>query len=262
MPVKRVHHYHAEATALHARLHHPLKQRITPQGFVKLTDDGGYRSRHAKNYRARGVISFKSSYTHVAGHKSLKDRHGWVTLVTSAIEGLNVLEVVTADRVVGQIATEHPLGGHIPSVTFLGTRFENLRIAGEPVDLELDLNICGAPPAGDQPYLTDPDFLERVGFTKTFPELPDEWEKYIRNRFRGKKPAAAVECSLVRKLKAGSWKTTGNQIEVPDFGKVHLGELRVDCNTFYLNMIRLEMGCIAGGSMSMASNLVNGDTVP
>lgn len=262
MPTKRVHHFHAEATALHARLHHPIKQRITPQGLVKLRDGGGYFSRHPKNYRVKGMVSFKSSYTHVGGHKSPKDGHGWITLVTSAIEGLNVLDVVTADRVVGQIAAEHPVEGHVPSVTFLGTRFENLRIAGTPVDVQFDLNICGAPPAGDLPYLADSAFLKRVGSSKTFPELPGEWKKYIDSKFKGTKPAAAVECSLVSRLQAGSWKTSGNMIEVPDFGKIYLAELKVDCNTFYLDMIRLEMGCIAGGTMTMSANIANGDTIP
>jgi len=58
-----------------------------------------------------------------------------------------VLDVLTADRVVGQIITEHPLVGYVPIISFLGTRFENLRIAGHPVELDLDLNILGDKPA-------------------------------------------------------------------------------------------------------------------
>ena len=131
MDKQRVHHFHAEATALHAQLQHPLTQEIKPQNFVKLGNGGGYLSEHARDYRVEGVVSYKSAHTHVAGHKSPKPDHGWVTLATSSIEQLNVLEVVTADRVVSQVSTEHPLVGHVPTVTFLGTRFENLRIGGE-----------------------------------------------------------------------------------------------------------------------------------
>ncbi len=58
------------------------------------------------------------AYTQVAGNRSTKSGQGWTTLTTSVIEGLNVLDVVTADRVVGQTITEHPLEGYVPSDQF------------------------------------------------------------------------------------------------------------------------------------------------
>ena len=91
------------------------------------------------------------------------DHSGWVTLSTSVLEGLNVFEVITADRLVAQVSTEHPMkDGDVPKVTFLGTRFENLRVAGYPVDIVLDLAICGDKPKEDHPYLHDRGFLDRV----------------------------------------------------------------------------------------------------
>ena len=62
----------------------------------------------------------------------MKPGHGWATLTTVVVDDLNVLEVLTADRVVGQIITDYPLEGYVPAVSFLGTRFDNLRIAGHP----------------------------------------------------------------------------------------------------------------------------------
>ena len=265
MPVKREHHFHAEATVLNAKLQHPLTGEIKPQNFIKLARDGGYLSEHAKDYRADGVVSFKSAHTHVAGHRGTKEGGGWITLVTSTIEQLNVLEVVTADRVVAQISTDHPLAGYIPSVTFLGTRFENLRIAGEPVNVKLNLNILGPKPAGDRPYLEDLAFLKQAGLTAPPPNVSAEWDKHIAARKVGQetsKPSASVDCSLATGVTAGPWKTSGNMIEVPNFGKIFLAELKVECETFHLTMIRLEMGCIAAGSMTMATNITNGKTVP
>lgn len=264
MATQRVHHFHAETTALRARLDHPITQELKPQAFVKLSKEGGYLSEHSQDYRVEGVVAYKSAYTHVAGHKSPKPGHGWVTLVTAAIEHLNVLDVVTADRVVGQIATEHPVEGYVPSVTFLGTRFENLRIAGDPVEAKLDLQICGPKPDGDKLYLEDPGFLKRAGSKGNFPGLREQWQQYIKDNDQGKapKPHASVECSLVSDLKAGPWKTSGNRIDVPEFGKIFLAELRVDCDTFHLSMIRLEMGCLASGMMTMCAPIVNGSTYP
>ncbi len=112
--VERYHHFHAEADILSAELQRPLQQNIKPQAFVKLPEEGGYLSQRAENFRLEGVISFHSAYTQVAGNKSLKPGHGWTTLVTSVVEGLNVLDVVTADRVVAQISTDHPLTGYVP----------------------------------------------------------------------------------------------------------------------------------------------------
>jgi hypothetical protein len=259
---KRIHLFHSEAKVLHAQLFRPLEQEVKPQAYVQLKSEGGYLAEHLTDFRIEGVISVKSAYTHVAGHKSLKANHGWTTLATSSIEGLNVMEVVTADRVVAQISLEHPLEGYVPSVTFLGTRFENLKIAGHLVDPRLDLDILGPKPAGDKLYLEDPGFLKRAGTTKTFPDLSQQWKEYIKSERRGAKPTASVECSLANNLHAKPWKATANVIDVPEFGKVFLSELKVECDTFQLTMIRLEMGCAGEGSGSAGSLIVNGGTIP
>src|SRR5260221_9555423 len=104
----RTHTFHAEASVLEAQLRRPLQQEVLPQAYVKLPFHGGYLSERAENYRLEGVISFESAYTQVAGNPSPKPGHGWVTLATSAIEGLNILDVVTPDRLGAQISTEHP----------------------------------------------------------------------------------------------------------------------------------------------------------
>ena len=138
------HEYHAEANVLSGHLKQPVNREIYRQAAVGLDDlRGGHFFQRAEHYSLEGLISFKSGYSHVSGNRSLKN-HGWVTLATSVLEGLNVLDVVTADRMVAQISTEHPLdNGRTPHVTFLGTHFENLRVGGYKVEVELDLGICG-----------------------------------------------------------------------------------------------------------------------
>ena len=281
--VERVHTFHAQASVLDAQLQRPLQQGVKPQAFVKLPGKGGYLSERAEKFRLEGVISFRSAYTQVAGNLSAKSGHGWGTLATSVIEGLNVLDVVTADRVVAQISTEHPLVGHVPSVTFLGTRFENLKIAGHEISPTLNLEICGPTPDGDKPYLLDAAFMaqvskqnETLAAASNLPEsvrskyrgkLPDsaqlqkEWKTFIDGK--GPKPKAAVECSLVGSLgETKPWNSVGHVIEVPEFGKIFLAELKVDCDTFGLTMIRLDMGCIAHGPTNAGTAVVNGGTRP
>jgi hypothetical protein len=283
----RVHYYHAEAGVLDAQLQRPLQQEIKPQAFVKLHDkQPGYLSERAKDYRLEGIISFKSAYTHVTGHESTKQHGGWITLSTSVVEGLNIFEVVTADRIVGQISTEHPKDNDevVPRVTFLGTRFENLKIAGHEVHAKLSLDICGPKPQGDRLYLEEQAFLDNVSnhhkrvSKASFPEdvhskyqvnrsalagLGEQWKAYLTDDSGTvKKPEAAIESSLVTELRVDGWKSGGHVIEVPEFGKIFLAELRVDCNSFALSMVRFEMGCIGSGKGTAGTNVVNGGGKP
>src|SRR5690349_3869942 len=274
MAPPREHHFHAEATALHANLQHPLNGEVKPQNHLKLHPEGGYLSDHAKDYRVDNVVSFKAAHTHVAGHESPKRDHPWITLTTAAIEQLNVLEVVTADRVVSQIATEHPREkGHVPTVTFLGTRFENLQVGGIRVNLKLKFPLTTLrPPTPDTPFLLDEKFLAEIGANPaSFPGLMSQWESCVKARETkpdAPKPNAsatgtlAYDVSLADPKNAGDVKIDRNVLSVPDFGKIILAELDVDCDTFHLTMIRLEMGCLAAGTMTASSTIVNGSTRP
>jgi len=146
------HYFHAEAHALSGKLTLPFEEQIKKQAFVKLEGtladlpvaeraQRNYFSQHAKNFRLEGIFAYASAHTQVSGHQSDKHDGASVTLATSVVEDLNILNVVTADRVVAQISTTHFPDEYCPHVTFLGTHFENLRIArhrAEPY-LKLDL---------------------------------------------------------------------------------------------------------------------------
>ncbi|HEX4756614.1 MAG TPA: hypothetical protein VH308_01490 [Terracidiphilus sp.] len=275
----RTHLYHAEASILSGFLRLPLVQGIKSQASVTLPEGGGYLSQRAEAFRLEGVISFRSGYTQVAGNRSTKPGQGWTTLTTTAVEGLNVLDVVTADRIVGQTITEHPIEGHIPTVNFLGTRFDNLRIAGHPVKLDLDLNILGPKPANDESYAQDSGLISRVGgqYSRVLEdrELPDELrERYNRLSSTLGSPEA-VECSLVN-VAAGAYpgRSFGHVIDVPDFGKIILGKVTVTHEdykqgtktprktTVRLTMIHFELGCAADGDLSLDDGSTNGGTIP
>jgi hypothetical protein len=282
----RKHHYHAEATVLTGDLFHPLHQQIKPQTNVKLPDHGGYLSEHAEPYRLEGVISFEKAYTQVAGSRDrTKPHHGWSTLVTSVIEGLNVLEVVTADRVVGQIATDHPLEGYVPSVHFLATRIENLRVAGHPVKVHFPPHhpyTLGPKPDNDGAYTRHPGFLERVKShfesIRSAQNVPaDIKERYNQPAPRTENGKEVLECSLVSQVEVegapDSIRGFGHVLHIRDFGKVHLGLLRVEHSDFNkqgvpqvtlldLTMLKFELGCLAGGVSSAGNTIINGTTEP
>src|SRR5580704_16666351 len=157
------HHFCAAANVLYADLKQPLREKIRPQASVELSGDGHYQFRQADPFHFEGILSYKGGYTQGAGHPSSKTV-GYATLSTSVIEGLNVLDVVTADRVVAQISTVHPRygKGQVPSVTFLGTRFDNLRIDGHAVEVERNLDILGQRHEDDLSYFEDHEVLHRI----------------------------------------------------------------------------------------------------
>jgi hypothetical protein len=270
-----VHHYNAGAHLLKAELEYPLKEEIKPQAFVNLPSDGTYQFKRADPFHFEGVLSYQAGYTKVAGHKSTKHR-GFATLATSVLEGLNVLDIVTADRVVAQIATEHPVygEGQVPSVTFLGTRFENLRIAGHKIDVEPVLDILGPRPVNDESYLQNRNVLDRISqqyetIART-KQLPD-WaaKQYPKGR-----PAVngngKLELSLINRVEGAPGTSFGHVIDLPEFGKIFLGELEVqripgdpgkkkpDTYKFHLTMIKLKMGCIADGASDIVTTDTNG----
>lgn len=275
----RTHHYNAEATILSGHLKLPLVQQIEPQAHARLREEGGYLSERSENYRLESVITFRSAYTHVAGNRSTKPGQGWTTIATTVIEGLNVLEVVTADRIVGQTITEHPLEGYIPSVSFLGSRFENLRIAGHLVELDLDLNILGPKPEKDTPYTRHEGPLSRIRnqYERILGHghLPgDLAEQYNRlNATLGN--AETLECSLVNQA-FGRYPglSFGHKLRIPDFGEIALAKLTLDHEdphpdlktprktTVRLTMIDFNFGCAIDGGASTGTGATNGGTSP
>jgi hypothetical protein len=268
----------------------PLEDDIKPQAHVTLPKNGRYQFKKAHPFRFKGIISYHSGYAQVAGHPSSKG-DGFATLATAAVEGLNVLDVVTADRVVAQISTVHPPfgSGQVPSVTFLGTRFENLRIGGHKIKVTRKLDILGAKPAGDKSYFEDPGVQSRVSLqydkvatAEGHPELAAA--AYPEGR-AGVIGSDQLQCSLVdsvegepEEAKPGEAATKisyggtsfGHVIDVPHFGKIFLAELKVtrepsedpkleaDKYRFHLTMIRLDMGCLAQGTAAAAAADTNG----
>jgi hypothetical protein len=273
------HTFYATAHVLSANLEHPVTREVEREAHVRLHPDGTYKFQPSGPLRLEGIIAYESGYTQVGGHKSPKEGHGFVTLTTSVVEGLNILDVLTADRVVGQISTEHPVWDprqplHVPTVTFLGTRFENLRIDGHEVELETQLDILGPEPVDDKSYHENEGVLRRV-FEHYTRIKGTDWakdEKRGWNQAPGQ-PYGDMKCSLVRQIHKTPGTPVGHVIDLPHFGKIFLAELTVNRKKaepsnngkpnpekyhFTLEMIRVELGCLAQGTATAGALSSNG----
>lgn len=300
--LKYWHQFHAEAHALSGELRAPIKQRIEPHVPVELNDQrGGHLTRVTEEVSIESLIKFKAAHTRVSGSKSLK-HDAWVTLSTSVLEGLNVFEIITADRVVSQVSTEHPfVNGHVPRVTFLGTKFENLQVCGIPVTVHYNFGVCGDRPDRGS-YLTKQnlvgDTLTRVdriissGFL--FGEAEKQYHERLVNtkRVLETKEGHSITCSLVESIDITNVKkqipgveTIENVIVILDFGAVSLGEIEVGVepakalphqrreaeasnghpklsNYFQVTMLNMELGCVGNGSVKAGQSKTNGQSYP
>jgi len=288
------HEYHAEAHALSGALQRPIEQKIEKHVPVSLT---GRRSTHLtraiEDVSIEGLISVKLAHTRVSGSRSLK-HNGWTTLSTSILEGLNAFEIITADRMVSQVSTDHPYeDGHFPRVTFLGTQFNNLRLSGFPLQLTLNFGICGDREHGDISYLDNPTFLtaarEQIKAIADDAGLPKELREEYGGRLerinavidtRGTRKdyevKTPVKCSLVSKIgevPIPGVRSFGHILVIPEFGIVSLGEIEVGekaheeypqkpDNYFELTSIRMDMGCLAQGQVAAGTVAANGHTHP
>jgi hypothetical protein len=292
-PITPSHTYHAEAHALSGRLQRPVEQEIEYQAKLALNDlKGGHFTRFAEDVSVQGLVVFAKAHTRVSGARSLK-HNGWVTVSTSVLEGLNVFEVITADRLVAQVSTDHPYeNGHVPHVTFLGTQFTNLRVSGFPVKLEINLGICGPRPKNGQSYLDDATFLKSVkeqnekilraqGLSRDVKARYDEslagTDELIGSAGKGgsRSKDPRLVCSVVQnigEIPIPGVKSFGHILVIPEFGTVALGEVVVgetmhkDSSQpnpyFELTSVNMNLGCMGQGIVIGGIAMSNGRTKP
>lgn len=258
---KSVHYYHANASAFGGYVERPYHEPLETVASLSLSPVGGYaHSRHEK-FRYREIISIESAYTHVAGTYD-HIGNGYTTQVKSVVEGLNVNNIFFADRVACHIHIDHNVNSEHPKVNFIGSHYDNLRIGSCKITPVLDLDICqegdGTEPP-KQPPIENPRLLKharahaekmdahwnehakdkhpRYKWLERFDTQIEDWEKGVRRK-------GLVITSVVKDIEGSCGGTKfGHTIDIPEFGKVILGELIVDRGTFNLTMIRFELGC-------------------
>jgi hypothetical protein len=266
--------YHSGALAFGGQVSRPFNEVLEAQAASLLPPTGGHGRARVDNYNWRDLVSFRAAYSTVSGSASA-DGKVYNTLATVTVEGLNVMDVVTADKVVARLTSEHPRDSDELPILPVGSYFENLRIAGIPVDVRphpallrsataADLQkACGGKPS---PFV-DPDgnafsFESPLGARKlaggkggaAAPSFDDRL--MLTSLFED--PARAV-AGLEG---AGVSARPGCQIVVPDFGSVFLGEYLITRYSRRLTMIRLELGSPIEGTVVVSNLQGNGHTYP
>lgn len=245
--------YHAHGHALSGRIQRPFSEIVEAQAASSLPITGGHGSAAVKDFSYRNLLSFKAANTHVSGSDDAGGNH--TSVVSICIEGLNVMDVVTADRIVARIACHHAPGDDEPSITVSGSHFDNLKIAGTPVTVKIDH-----------------DLFQRIGtFDKTLREIDNNKnfkQKALDPFHTGKvlkKPAreGMLLCSCVDTLSPVPGTTQeGHWYVVPQFGRVYVGEVISQFQKRRLTMLRIELGSPMQGTVVALDGQGNGTPWP
>jgi hypothetical protein len=233
-------HYHAEGHAFSGHFTRPLTQQIEALAGVSLPLSGGHGRSHAEEFSIGQMVSVKKAYSHVSGSQGNDKKYNSHTTVV--LEGVNILDVVTADRIVARLTSEHDPDpkqreGHIIA---LGTKFENLRISGCPVEVEFDHEL----------------FLKN----KTFAALSKNLAALKKSGRMAEESNGVILCSLVKTLKADCPGVTveGHVITVEHFGKIYVGEVLAEPGFKRISMLRLQLGSPHEGLLNTGEASING----
>jgi hypothetical protein len=231
-------YFHAGGHALSGEFRRPIRHLIAAQAATSLATIGGHARARAENFAADHLASFKLAHTHVSG--SQKDDTTWTTNVTSTVEQLNILDVVTADRIVLRLTSQHKQGKPEGHIMALGSQFDNLRIAGYEVDVTLRHELL----------------IEN----ETYDKLRS---KIATDKKSGKIASGGAQytiCSLVEKIETKLPGVSGRShiIDVPHFGQVSLAEILVIPGSITLTMIRLDLGSPDDATVAAVEGQVNG----
>lgn len=244
MPEIKKFKYHASTLGLSGHIRQPFDQALRPQAAVNLPEDGGFVHEHVTNFNFRDLMVFDRAVAFAAGSFSQKD-NAYDATATVSIEGLNLLNVVLADRVTARVASSHPKSGEQPRITPIGCSFENLRIAGYKVEVDLAL-----------------DVFSELGTCQAFEDAVSnpEINAAAKHLFLGKTALGASRCTLVRDIKGLGKEITvrGNEIQIPGFGVLSLGTIEISERKRKVSMLQFELGSTPAGPGSAGGAEGNG----
>ena len=231
-------HFQAQAHAFSGTFQRPLVYPIEAQAATSLPTIGGHTSSRVENFCADDLVRFAAAHCHVSG--SWQDDEIATTQSTAAIEGLNILDFVTADRIVAHLTSELHRGEVEGHIVALGSVFDGLKIGGHDVKVTLRHDLL----------------LECKDF--------DSLRKRLAKDKKPDKISATTDgvalCSLVEEIKTdlAGLEMRGHILRIPHFGEIAVAEVFAAFGTRTLTMLRLKLGSPTSGTATVTECLING----
>jgi hypothetical protein len=253
--LKKLYSLRADANALGGYLEAPVAKVLQTLAPVSLPPVGGFATARSEAFTVDEIVSCSSAYTRVLGQECCTDGSSSI-LVTAVIEDLNILEVVSADRIVTQLSITLSDESAALGFAVTGTVFEGLRIAGHECHPILNQELQGAGAAKAAGGRLTWDEVRQAGRVQgetllgSFKDGSEDAHKWVVSRHRrmtAEPPASGggyALASLVDRLDvAGGCSSYGHIVEIPGFGQILLGELVVSCDAVQLIGLRAQLGC-------------------
>ncbi len=261
-------HFQGHAIGAGGNLVKPHCENIEIQASSALPEIGGYGAARSTAFRHRDILHFDLANSEVTGARTAEEgeTQAYRTTARSIVEHLNILNTVTARRVVANLVSTHEGDeGGGPSIKLVGTHFEDLRIDGVPVEVDLAVDLLDqhhTHELAQNAYKKDKKFRKFFDDTTlkgNLQEAPDrvrQWfHKPAANRADMPHTNGFTTLSLVRgvKTKSRKLKCWGNVIYIEGFGTIHLAELHISKSTRRLTMIRVNLGSPVVGDLTVCT---------
>ena len=266
--------YHAHGSAIGGTITKPFKADIDVNAATSLPIIGGFASAKCGAYQLKDVVSFSSAHTYVSGIQTDDQAHNSVT--TCIVENLNILHMITADAVIGRVSTKH-VDGNALEFSPLGSTFVNLKIGGQPVDVDLDHDLF----LRNSTHAALLKHYEAVSKKSGKAKTRYQWgsaDDTVPARLAGgmlmepgagwHKSNGTLHTSMVKQVRAvGSGTSSGElpygyAIHIPHVGNVYLGETFVSAGLMRITMLRAELGSPFSGTVAASMPVGNGVLFP
>jgi hypothetical protein len=285
--------YSSSAYALAGEFYRPVRKSVPVQGGTVLGTSGGYYSQRLGKYFLDDLVSFESAQVEVGG--SYDACHDFqTTYFTSVIEGLNIANMVTADRVVARTMVYSPAKNYDGEHTFdiTGSYFDNLRIAGKKIDVSLNTGAFHAVNSySELVKKCENREADELLFLNSFRDSSENELKRLEEQchpLRGlsqwvsdwkkdenRSPREHYLCSAANHLNLEQQVTKNSELKnselnnpelqsfggvifIHKFGVVRLAEVLVSQRTRRLTMLTVQMGSVGSGTVTCATGSTGG----
>ncbi len=252
--------FHGEASAASGSITSPSQEIIPVQAAASLPVDGGTATSRVEKFShasaAGNILAFDAAYCQSLGYH-MPEINAYGTMVTATVEGLNILDIVTASRIVARVSSRHFVGAGQPNITVVGSYFENLRIGGKLIDIDLATDVFDRYDTFDkvtEAWDKDQPFRELAARCSLEPAASGEIPVF----------SGALGCTLVRGIRnpPPDVQVQGGLITIKQCGTLQLATLFARGNQRHLTMLRAELRTPPSGSLSISSATANGTFWP
>lgn len=217
--------FSGSSNAIAANVRHPSTDLLPDAPSGSLPSIGGHISQFKDNLNFGEIASVKRASIDIIGERRYegKEQDHYITCALAALEDVNILNVITADAVVGKVTSIYPNSraaaeGHHPSQFFFsGSHFHNLKVNGRAYKFLLN-------------------------------------ERYSGERCRSFK----VDDHFQESIFEDSEKQVPPYLYIPQLGKIYLGEVDVFRCKATLTMLRVELDSPYQGELALSTNTTNG----